>query len=75
MNLVYGEVVEVFHEEGALMGKIKVRSATKKIALELLTDVVQGDRVLICDGVAISKVTEPQEREKKHVSGDSRKTH
>ena len=74
MNLVYGEVVEVFHEDGGLMGKIKVRSATKKIALGLLTDVAQGDRVLICDGVAISKVVEPQEREKKHVPGDSWKT-
>ena len=75
MNLVFGEVAEVFREDGALMGKIKVRNATQKIALGLLTDVVRGDTVLICDGVAISKVAEPQEREKKHVSGDPRETH
>ncbi len=75
MNLIYGEVVEVFSEDGGLMGKIKVHGASKKIALGLLTDVAQGDKVLICEGVAISKVAEPQETEKKHVSGNSRKTH
>jgi len=35
-----------------------VGGAVKKIPLELLTDVARGDRVLICDGVAISKVDE-----------------
>lgn len=57
------------------MGRIPVHGATNKIALGLLTDVVQGDTVLICDGVAISKVTGPRKTEVKHVSGDSRKTH
>lgn len=75
MNLLYGEVIAVFAEDGVVMGKIKVRGATKKIPLGLLTDVVQGDRVLICDGVAISKVVAPGETEKKHVSRDSQETH
>ena len=57
------------------VGRIRVHGATKKIALGLLTDVVQGDTVLICDGVAISKVTGPRKTEVKHVSGDSRETH
>ena len=58
MNLVYGEVVEVFTEDGMKFGKIRVGGALKEITLELLTDVARGDRVLICDGVAISKVDE-----------------
>ncbi len=58
MNLVYGEVVEVFSEDGMKVGKVRVGGALKKIPLELLTDVARGDRVLICDGVAISKVDE-----------------
>ncbi len=75
MNLVYGEVLEVFSEEGILMGRIRVRGATKKIPLGLLTDAARGDRVLICDGVAISKVVESGGKEKKDVSGDTRETH
>lgn len=58
MNLVYGEVIEVFSEEGVAVGKVRVHGAARKIALGLLTDAARGDRVLICDGVAISKVEE-----------------
>ena len=58
MNLIYGEVVEILTEDGMRFGKIRVGGAVKKIPLELLTDVARGDRVLICDGVAISKVDE-----------------
>ena len=58
MNLIYGEVVEILTEEGMRFGKVRVGGAVKKIPLELLTDVARGDRVLICDGVAISKVDE-----------------
>lgn len=58
MNLIYGEVVEVLTEDGMKFGKVRVGGAIKKIPLELLTDVARGDRVLICDGVAISKVDE-----------------
>ena len=56
MNLVYGEIVEISSEEGMPIGKVRVRGATRKIPLGLLTDASRGDRVLICDGVAISKV-------------------
>jgi len=58
MNLIYGEVVEILTEDGMKFGKVRVGGAVKKIPLELLTDVARGDRVLICDGVAISKVDE-----------------
>ncbi len=71
MNLVYGEIMEIFTEDGMPVGKIRVHGATKKIPLGLLTDAVQGDRVLICDGVATSKALPESERAKKHVSGNS----
>jgi hydrogenase maturation factor len=74
MNLVYGEIVEVVPEDGVLVGRIKVHGAIRKIALGLLTDAAQGDRVLICDGVAISKVVASSIKEEKDVSGDSRET-
>lgn len=72
MNLVFGEVLEVLTEEGNLMGVVRVRGATKKIPLGLLTDAARGDRVLICDGLAIGKVAESERGERKHVSGDTR---
>ncbi len=75
MNLVYGEIIAVFSEDGMPVGRVRVRGATQKIPLGLLTDAVRGDRVLICDGVAISKVTGPRKTEAKHVSGDSGKAH
>jgi len=69
MNLVYGEVVEIFCAEGIRMGKIRAGGAMKDIPLELLADAEQGDKVLICDGVAIGKVansttavTDPENR-------------
>jgi hydrogenase maturation factor len=74
MNLVYGEIVEVVPEDGVLVGRIKVHGAIRKIALGLLTDAAQGDRVLICDGVAISKVVASSIKEEEDVSGDSRET-
>jgi hydrogenase maturation factor len=75
MNLIYGEIIEVSREGGMPVGKVRVHGAIKKIPLGLLTDTALGDRVLICDGVAISKVARQSETEKKHVSGNSRKAH
>ncbi len=63
MNLVYGEILEVITEDGQPIGKVRVHGAIKKIPIGLLTDAAQGDRVLICDGVAISKVDPNSERE------------
>jgi hydrogenase maturation factor len=64
MNLVYGEILEVLTEDGLPIGKVRVHGATKKIPIGLLTEPSRGDRVLICDGVAISKVSPTGEREK-----------
>jgi hydrogenase maturation factor len=63
MNLVYGEIVDLGMEDGMTVGSVRVSGALKKVPLELLTNVNIGDRVLLCDGIAISKVTEPDRTE------------
>lgn len=59
MNLIYGEVIQIFRADGIRMGRIRAGKAMKDIPLELLADAGRGDRVLICDGVAIAKVADP----------------
>ena len=71
MNLVYGEIVEVFTEHGMRMGVVRVGGARKKIALDLLTNASCGDRVLLCDGVAIGRVEGGRETESNDVSGNT----
>jgi hydrogenase maturation factor len=58
MHLHYGEIVDVLEEEGVPIGKLRVGRSVKKVPIGLLTDPQPGDRVLVCDGVAISKVEE-----------------
>jgi len=58
MNRVYGEIAAVFVEDGIAHGRIRVGGVLKKVPLDLLTDAGCGDTVLLCDGVAISKVGE-----------------
>jgi hydrogenase maturation factor len=55
MNLLYGQIVEIASEDGMRVGKIRVARAFKKVSLELLGEAQIGDRVLVCDGIAISK--------------------
>ena len=56
MNLIYGEVVEIFRESGMQMGRIRVGGALRKAPLDLIANAAPGFRVLLCDGVAIGKV-------------------
>jgi hydrogenase maturation factor len=72
MNLIYAEVTELFTENGMQMGRVRVAGALKRVPLDLLTGVQCGDRVLLCDGVAVSKVIDTAADEKRYVSGDSR---
>ena len=72
MNLVYGEVTDLFIENGMQMGLVRVSGALKKVPLDLLTSIQRGDTVLLCDGVAISKATDAIADKIRHVSGDSR---
>jgi len=55
MNLLYGHIVEIASEDGMRVGRIRVAGAFKKISLELLGEAQIGDRVLVCDGIAISQ--------------------
>jgi hydrogenase maturation factor len=72
MNLLYADIVEVFSQDGMRMARVRVAGAIKNIPLELLTDVESGDRVLVCDGVAISKVRRSTRTEAENVPGNSR---
>ena len=51
------------------MARIKIAGAIKEASIGLLTGVRIGDRVLLCDGVAIGRV---DEQSSDYVSGDSR---
>ena len=69
MSLIYGEVVGLNERDPMKMVRIKIGGAIKEGSIELLTGVRIGDRVLLCDGVAIARV---DEQPSDYVSGDSR---
>ena len=69
MNLIYGEVVGLNEHDPMKMARIKIAGAITEVSIGLLTAVRIGDRVLLCDGVAIARV---DEQSSDHVSGDSR---
>jgi hydrogenase maturation factor len=56
MNVLTGEVVEIYVEDGKSMGKVSVNGAFAHVALMLLMDAKVGDTVLIDSGVALSRV-------------------
>ena len=57
MNLMYGEIfVSVFSGPEPRLGKVRISGAVRTISLDLLTNPIPGDRILVCDGVAIGKV-------------------
>lgn len=72
MNLIYGMLVEVVTENGMRIGRINVGGALRKVALDLLPDSVGGDEVLVCDGVAISRVNKHPQEGDSNVSGHTR---
>jgi len=73
MNLLYAEIVDVEVENGMRFGNVSVSGAMKKIPLDLVQNVTKGDKVLLCDGVAIARTNDSQITEYgDHVLGDSR---
>ena len=73
MNLIYGEIVDVEVEDGMRFGSVTVSGAMKKVPLDLIQDVRKGDKVLLCDGVAIAKTNDLQiTNSENHVLGHSR---
>jgi len=73
MNLVYGEIVDVEDQDGMRFGNVTVSGAMRKVPLDLVHDVTKGDKVLLCDGVAIARTNDSQiTNYGNHVLGDSR---
>jgi hydrogenase maturation factor len=70
VNLLIGEILDVVRENGMQQGTIQIGGVRKKVVLEFISNPSRGDRVLLCDGVALSRV-EPQP-ESDHVPGHSR---
>ena len=58
MNLVYAKIVDVEVEDGMRFGNVTVSGAMKKVPLDLIQDVMKGDKILLCDGVAIAKTND-----------------
>ncbi len=75
MNLLYGEIMDLRDENGAPNGRVRVGGAVKRVALDLVPEAHCGDRVLVCDGVAIGMVRPAPAQEDNYVSGHTWKTH
>ncbi|MCS7287166.1 MAG: HypC/HybG/HupF family hydrogenase formation chaperone [Anaerolineae bacterium] len=56
MHTFIGEVVEIL-EEGERRAKVKVGRAFVKVSVELLPEVKVGDKILLCAGVALGKIS------------------
>ena len=72
MNLVSGEIVEIYIEDGLAMAKAKVGRAFTRVSLNFLPDAAVGDSILIESGVAISKTDPRNQKESDHVPSNSR---
>lgn len=72
MNLIYADIVDVSNEPEGKMARVRVGGAISKVTVELLSDVQSGDRVLICDNVAIAKSNPRFTTSEHYVSGNSR---
>ena len=57
-----GKVLELFHEDGVLMGKIDFSGACKRACLEHVPDARPGDYVIVHVGYALSKIDEAEAR-------------
>jgi hydrogenase maturation factor len=71
MNLIYADLREVFSKEGMRMGKICIGGALKNVTLDLIPEAECGDRLLVCEGVAIARVESMNISERRYVSSDT----
>lgn len=72
MNLIYADVMDISDELGGKMARVRVGGAMRKVAVELISDVQPGDRVLVCDGIAIAKADPRFSNQEQYVFGNSR---
>jgi hydrogenase maturation factor len=56
MNLVKGEIDEIYVDSGTTMAKVRVHGAYLRVPVTFLIDAKVGDTILIESGVAIAKV-------------------
>lgn len=56
MNLLNGEIIEIYVQDFTTCAKVRVGNAFMRVPLMVLPDARVGDVVLISSGVAISKV-------------------
>lgn len=56
MNLVAGEIVEIYSNNGTTTAKIQVRGAYLRVPLTLVAGAKVGDSILVESGVAIAKI-------------------
>jgi hydrogenase maturation factor len=71
MNLVTGEIAEIYVAEGSTMAKVRVGGAFVRVPLTFLYEGKVGDKILIEAGIAISKVEKQKRKEIQHVPGDT----
>ena len=55
MNIITGQIEEIFVSDGMTMGKVSVRGAYLKVPLTFLMSAKVGDTIVIESGVAISQ--------------------
>ena len=67
MNLIYADLREVFPKEGMRMGKVCIGGALKNVTLDLVPGAECGDRLLVCEGVAIARVESMNISEERYV--------
>ena len=71
MNLIYADLKEVFPKEGMRMGKISIGGALRNVTLDLVPGAECGDRLLVCEGIAIARVESMNISEERYVSSDT----
>jgi len=74
MNIITGEIVEIYLDNGIRMAKVRVGGAYMRVLLTFLPEVRVGDQILIESGVAISKIEREQRKESQNVLSNSRKS-
>jgi hydrogenase maturation factor len=70
MNLITGEVAEIYVAGGLTKGKVKISGAFIDVPLTLLMDVRVGDEIVVSSGVALSKVDSGPGKGENYVLGN-----
>ena len=63
MNLINGQIEEIYVQEGMTMGKINVRGAYLRVPVMFLMEAKVGDSIVIESGVAVSKTEQEHAKE------------